>query len=338
MTKLPSLIKCFALVLTFAGAILLFSNDSGVESIPHIQRHLRAGLSDLENVLWWDRPIDASNNQEGRFTAHVDAQHVSLVISYCAGDLGWLKDFSAGFHFDSVSVFSKCGKDVQPRYLPESNEVKVIRLPNVGGCDHTYAHWIRRYSKNHRGGDDERDDDDDDGIVVFLKDNLRGREFFSGGRTAEGMIRAASARGVGCQLEPRGRSSVFHRTDDLMRFKLKKYSGNAGIGAFSPSEFANLGEWVDRVNITLPRPFARVCYGGNFAVRLSNILSVPSETWAEMEKSLSRANNLEEGHYAERTWASLLRDPLTAEEIDAIERVPHGYSRVPFLPGLLVKS
>ena len=48
-----------------------------------------------------------------------------------------------------------------------------------------------------------------------------------------------------------------------------------------------------------------VCYGGQFAVRMSNIQAVPSSVWHRLINNLQRGESIEEVHYAERTWAAL---------------------------------
>ena len=40
--------------------------------------------------------------------------------------------------------------------------------------------------------------------------------------------------------------------------------------------------------------------------------------WKGVEKSLSRGNNIQEGHYAERSWASLLATPLQPFQVEAL--------------------
>ena len=51
-----------------------------------------------------------------------------------------------------------------------------------------------------------------------------------------------------------------------------------------------------------------VCYRGSFLAQRKQFLNQPEESWVKMEASLSRADNIVEGHYAERMWASALSD------------------------------
>ena len=64
-----------------------------------------------------------------------------------------------------------------------------------------------------------------------------------------------------------------------------------------------------------------VCYGGVFLTTYSQIANPPPGVWEQLEQSLSRDDNIEEGHYAERSWAALLSTPLTLQqELDALRR------------------
>ena len=44
--------------------------------------------------------------------------------------------------------------------------------------------------------------------------------------------------------------------------------------------------------------------------------------WKRIELSLSRGNNIEEGHFAERSWAGLLAYPLADEQVQLLESIP----------------
>lgn len=120
--------------------------------------------------------------------------------------------------------------------------------------------------------------------------------------------------------------SQFHDTSALKSFKLKKYRGKEA--AFDNSGFesiyANMSEWLDAMKISLPsRRLTPVCYGGSFAVKTSQIVSLPGQTWSAITKSLSRGNNIEEGHFAERSWAGILSGPFSKQVEEAITNRSH---------------
>ena len=64
-----------------------------------------------------------------------------------------------------------------------------------------------------------------------------------------------------------------------------------------------------------------VCYGGVFLTTYSQIDVPPQGLWRKLATSLTRDDNIEEGHYAERSWAALLSRPLTLQqELDILQR------------------
>ena len=47
---------------------------------------------------------------------------------------------------------------------------------------------------------------------------------------------------------------------------------------------------------------------------------MPRALWASLTAALSRADNLEEGHFAERLWAALLSAPLPGSAATQLRR------------------
>ena len=88
-------------------------------------------------------------------------------------------------------------------------------------------------------------------------------------------------------------------------------------------------ELVKNTNFTMPEnvtmwPFYKpdlipMCYGGNFATYWGQMASVDSALttlgWIAVTKSLSRGNNIEEGHFMERWWADLLSFSSWADQM-----------------------
>ena len=50
------------------------------------------------------------------------------------------------------------------------------------------------------------------------------------------------------------------------------------------------------------------------------VQQIAPETWRAIAESMERADNVEESHYIERTWAALLAPPLTPSEESAIKK------------------
>ena len=72
-----------------------------------------------------------------------------------------------------------------------------------------------------------------------------------------------------------------------------------------------------------------MCYGGNFAAAKRNIERVGRKSWENLRQSLARADNLEEGHYAERAWAGLLSPPLPPAAEEALRSAAANVCREP---------
>jgi hypothetical protein len=72
-----------------------------------------------------------------------------LVVSHCTHDRlqTWLN--INRITFETITVVSKCGRAVTPAL----NEATVVRIPNVGRCDHAYAWWMAQHAATL--GDDD---------------------------------------------------------------------------------------------------------------------------------------------------------------------------------------
>ena len=82
------------------------------------------------------------------------------------------------------------------------------------------------------------------------------------------------------------------------------------------------------MQINLPSPLTPVCYGGNFAAKATQIYP-RKDLWKRMVTSLSRTNDIEEGHFAERAWAGILSYPLNSNETAVMASIPirNGFPR-----------
>mmetsp|Transcript_35468 Transcript_35468/g.85967 ORF Transcript_35468/g.85967 Transcript_35468/m.85967 type:complete len:333 (-) Transcript_35468:1739-2737(-) len=251
---------------------------------------------------------------------------IRIVLSYCKGDLAWLGTFILGFGVQRITVVSKCGVS-PPTNLPIKDK-EFIELPNAGRNDHTIAYSMAKISA---------EESEDDGIVLFLKDNIIVHQK-ANPRSLYELLRITAKNDFGCFQELRKGMSYYHQTDVLKTMNMTKYGGvphstsdgrrvwNDSKGFKSP--FKNLGHWLESLDISLPSPLTPVCYGGIFAVREAKIRSLPKAKWEAIATSLSRGDNIEEGHFAERTWAGLLSAPVSEEEERSIMRRSSYVNRV----------
>ena len=119
----------------------------------------------------------------------------------------------------------------------------------------------------------------------------------------------------------------WHRTDKLMSFSMAVYNktwnqNREGSGSFeAPHGMRTLGCWAKAVRLPrelTARRFWPVCYGGGFTASRDAARRLPRQVWRNLERSLRRADNIEEGHYMERTWAALFTQPLSYAEESAL--------------------
>lgn len=260
-------------------------------------------------------------------------QKISLVIAHCLHDLSWLEDYVRGYVIHDIVIYSKCG--MKPVGAPPQ-AIVVNVTNNVGRNDQTFAQHMVRVLDTHR--QDGSGIADENNAVIFLKDTrspVLGRW-----RPFGDMLRIISVTGFACGMEltvnavenPLRRKkqylllSAYHRTNDIDGFRIDDYQNNKYTNPNEQptepfkSKYANLSDWI----MSIPFAWAHnpalveVCYGGSFGTTLAAIRKHPQTSWESLSRSLSRSDNLEEGHFAERTWARLLAKPIEPYQVEAL--------------------
>lgn len=262
---------------------------------------------------------------------------IHVVISHCNKPLDWLEGYLQGFtNLVSLHVLSKCGYEVEG--APDNAVVQV--LPNVGRCDHAYAYYITSILPTL-----VTSTDDDNSVVVFLKDTLTSKihQNFGKGRSIltdmyksetsyfyrndlKSLVRVASStNGFSCGLS-NAVVSTYHDLDTLLHFNLNHYEKGEDEyktnrdGITFLSEYKNLGEFYSALNIKPSQDLVQVCYGGIFSASSKNILKQDMGVWKKLESLLTRGDNIQEGHYAERSWGLLLASPLEQFQNEAVRK------------------
>mmetsp|Transcript_30061 Transcript_30061/g.59003 ORF Transcript_30061/g.59003 Transcript_30061/m.59003 type:complete len:405 (+) Transcript_30061:64-1278(+) len=229
---------------------------------------------------------------------------VNFVVAYCKTSLLDVtkvidKVNALNVTVGSIDIYAKCGQapDVHP------TAAVVHHLPNVGGNDHTYAyHMAHLSSRNDLAPED---------VIVFLKDTVSNFHQYlqQRGNVSEAILMAAGPAGFGCFTDPLSDISAFAKSSALSEFAFPEsavYHTINGVPFKSP--YRNLKSWLtEALSADLPTPATPVCYGGNFVAKLRNIMK-NTRVWTALARSLERAISLEEGHFAERSWAGLLMD------------------------------
>lgn len=248
------------------------------------------------------------------------------MISLCKADLNWLPKDLTQLRVMSITIYSKCRReDIGQKFLQEFggtvSATKIVSLPNVGRVDHNIAHFFNNMSADMKFHPD--------GVILFIKDTFSAvvHQPYQEKVSLEHMVIGASTSTLGfqCGLRPvvggYGNNltvSMWHDTSSLMSFRKawyrNKYDSSATDVTFESGH--NFSEWAEEVGIKFPTPLTPVCYGGNFAVKQSNIARL-QQSFVLLEQSLSRGDNIVEGHYSERSWAAILT-PQIPENVSCV--------------------
>ena len=234
----------------------------------------------------------------------VGSASVDVVISHCLGDLSdVLQQLRSLKEIRDIFVYSKCGKSIA------SETVLSQTLPNVGRCDHTYSHHILSHVCGKR--------QPPSGMVLFMKDTARVHQQAHKNGFKNMIATSSGTSGFGCGLIPAAISyktfpyedlGIWHDLDTLRTFRMAKYDNGVYADhsrAFS-SSFKDFGSWLDRVGAELPHGPIPVCYGGSFVVKYTQFTPQKCRVINSSFPFLTRADNIEEGHFMERLWAALL--------------------------------
>lgn len=215
-----------------------------------------------------------------------------------------------------ITIISKCGKEVEG--LKELEDlgapIDIIKLRNVGRCDHSFAYWM----KHNREKIDKKKDGEN--LVLFTKDNPRQMADY---RSFEDVFITARITGFSCVLDQFAVSKfiidsplflevfdplILHRRSSLDEFgKLGHSRTPSDVNYNFKSDYEDLRDWRESLEIVYPETdLIPACFGGMFMVQKKGILKQPQYVWDNIEINLSRESNLEEGHLIERAWAGIL--------------------------------
>ena len=243
-------------------------------------------------------------------TKRVQKCRYHVVVSHCKHKLSWIEAELRQVSCEqrSFTVYSKCGMQV----IGAPKTARIVRLNNVGRCDHTYAYHLATGPKPNVISED---------VILFMKDTTEIHQpaqrvpFQNMLKVALGSNRFACGQKpfAGADSKFRG-ISIWHNATVLSRFNLVRHTHNSyNKSQKDENSFhigLNLGEWLDRfLGVKLHHDIVPVCYGGVFATSTSQIRRHSRGFWLRASQSLSRGDNIEEGHFMERSWAHLFLEP-----------------------------
>ncbi len=210
---------------------------------------------------------------------------IELVIARYNEDLNWLKDDPFNKH--TAIVYNKGVNDD----FHKTNVNKIIKLENVGRCDHTYLyHIIQNY------------------------DNLADVTIFLPG-SADMSYKIERAKRQVLEVEKHN-NTVFigSRHNDVKNhhynFKLDEWkasdSRNYSVNSENKLLLADIrpfGKWYESHFKDIVVHY--VVLSGIFAVSREHIRQHPKSYYEDLIKELSTSSNPEVGHYFERSWNAI---------------------------------
>jgi hypothetical protein len=263
---------------------------------------------------------------------------IHVIVSYCMHNLSWIEGFLEGHQIESLTIYSKCGEKVQG--APQL--AKIITLDNLGRNDHTYAYHISRIVSEDRVLYPKSDPSH---VFIFLKDN-RKTSLQVGGkwRSLDEILRIISIKEFACAMElnlhvkSRGNqiseTSPYHDFTQLMTYTKADYASreltyesiNQDKKEPFKSRYDNLSHWLTTSPFSYPQSteLTLVCYGGSFGASLVALDKFSETQWRFLVSSLERSNNIEEGHFAERTWGMILSKPISRHQSNALRIYANG--------------
>ena len=133
--------------------------------------------------------------------------------------------------------------------------------------------------------------------------------------------------------------SIYHLYGEWSSFHIDQYAREEtrDFSLGFKSEYRNLDHWLKSLSLKdyIQQPLTPVCYGGIFLTTRHQILKYPSSMYERIAQSLSRGDNIEEGHFAERTWAALLSKPVKPFQIKQMLKLFIKFCKVNLKPGVL---
>jgi hypothetical protein len=213
--------------------------------------------------------------------------NVEIVVSRYNESLSWLNDYP--FNQFEYIVYNKGDND----NFVKTNVKEIVRLPNVGRCDHTYLyHIVANYDKLSN-------------IVVFFPGSVN---------MSHKLVKAHKILNniIASNYEKAFFVGSYHNSikNDLYHFTIDKYQCSYSENYNKNNEsrlykcrIRPFGNWY---NYFFGNTVAHwVTYGGLFCVDKRDIIQHPIERYENLRNVVRVHSNPEAGHYIERSWGAI---------------------------------
>ena len=203
-----------------------------------------------------------------------------LVIAMCNEDVNWVYKYIDKYKL--ITIYNKCGRVVNFN----SPNVKVIKSPNIGTCDHAYLSYIiDRY----------------DDLPDFI-------EFTKGWREPKREYHNC----LPCNNDNELYNKIVNFKLDIDDYQFANILNRNKDHVWHKSGYKNMGEWIENNDFLdkelYKRNICNIIYGGQFGSTKEQIQRTPKEIWEKI-RSQQKYNKEEVDHFIERTWRILLCRP-----------------------------
>lgn len=224
----------------------------------------------------------------------VGQRTVDLVVARYAEDLGWLNSLDLG-QFRNVIVFNKGDTEIEGLWHRGEN-IRVVKLPNVGRCDHTYIHHI---VENY---------DDLAAVTIFLPGSCSmDGKWENAKQTVELALSTKNSVFIGSKYEEGVRKQwADFQLDDWQASNDSNRLSNPET-KLMPSPERPFGTWYDK---NFPGIHVEtVVFSGIFAVHRNHVRHRTLGSYKDLLSYVDHHSNPEAGHYIERAWLAIF-DPV----------------------------
>jgi hypothetical protein len=236
--------------------------------------------------------VNNKNNQNNQNT---------IVIARYKEDVSYL--LNDEFKNYNIVIYNKGDEITNPEII---EKCKIIQLPNVGKCDHTYLHHIIE-NYNHISD-----------VTIFLPASF----YFMDYKKNRGLKIIEIVNDIKNSVFPSvNLNGSVYETDYLYYFQLDEwktsFEGNQENNQENNTNYDTLispirpyGLWFEKHFPNNICPY--VTYMGMFAISKDDIYKNPVEKYKELISYVDNHVNPEAGHYIERAWVPLFY-PFTDE-------------------------
>lgn len=229
-------------------------------------------------------------------------QKIEIVVARFNESLNWTNEYP--FNLFKYTVYNKGPNEK----FVKTRVAKIINLPNMGRCDHTYLHHIV-----------ENFDSGLAPVVVFLPGSVNDP---SKKPKAIFILKYILANRKGVMCVQNVHRSVYHTFNT---FTLDHWTCSNAENRFVNSEsvltmakIRPFGAWYRYFFGNIVVPYA--CLQGVFAVDRRDIKKMGKQKYIQLCNATMASSNPEVGHYVERAWTSIFY-PLLYTQVHKLVKI-----------------